>query len=84
VEDLLPVYRQDIDGTWVASHTEYRRDPEGFRFRDQQGHLVVHADEIDGYSVRRYRPRVEGLFARMKRWSKIGNPGDSLRLRSSE
>ena len=24
----------------------------------------------------RYRPRIEGLFARIERWSKIGSPGD--------
>jgi hypothetical protein len=23
-----------------------------------------------------YRPRIEGLFARIERWSKIGSPGD--------
>ena len=38
--------------------------------------LVVHEDELDGYRVRRYRPRIEGLFARIERWSKIGAPSD--------
>jgi RHS repeat-associated protein len=33
-------------------------------------------DEIDGYRVRRYRPRVEGLFARIERWSKLGTRDD--------
>ena len=28
------------------------------------------------YRVRRYRPRIEGLFARIERWSRIGSPGD--------
>jgi RHS repeat-associated protein len=60
-EDLVPVYRQDADGTWV---------------RDAFGRLVVHEDELDGYRVRRYRPRIEGLFARIERWSKISSPGD--------
>src|SRR4051812_48674646 len=32
--------------------------------------------EIEGHSVRGYRPRVEGLFARIERWSRIGVPGD--------
>jgi RHS repeat-associated protein len=33
---------------------------------------------VDGktYRVRRYRPRIEGLFARIERWSKIGSPSD--------
>ena len=38
--------------------------------------MVVHEDDIDGYRVQRYRPRVEGLFARIERWSKIGSAGD--------
>jgi len=31
-EDLVPVYRQDPDGSWVASpsHPGYNRDPDGF------------------------------------------------------
>jgi len=60
-EDLVPVYSQNPDGSWV---------------RDASGNLVVHEDPVDGYLVRRYRSRIEGLFARVERWSKIGPPGD--------
>src|SRR5258707_7060941 len=35
---------------------------------------VAPEDELDGYRVRRYRPRIEGLFARIERWSRIGAP----------
>ena len=75
-EDLVPVYRQDPDGSWVAVHPGYQRDPTGFWVRDPAGHLVIHEDELDGYRVRRYRPRIEGLFARIERWSRIGVPGN--------
>jgi hypothetical protein len=75
-EDLVPVYRQDPDGTWIASHPGYQRDLDGFWVRDLQGSLIFHEDPLDGYCVRRYRPRVEGLFARIERWSKIGAPDD--------
>jgi RHS repeat-associated protein len=75
-EDLVPVYRQDPDGGWVASHPGYQRDPAEFWVHDPSGRLLVHEDEIDGYRVRRYRPRIEGLFARIERWSKIGSPTD--------
>jgi virulence plasmid B protein len=75
-EDLVPIYRQDPDGTWVAGHLGFQRDAEGFWVRDPSGRLVVHEDELDGYRVRRYRPRIEGLFARIERWSRIGAPGD--------
>src|SRR4030095_12462341 len=30
----------------------------------------VHEDDRDGYRVRRYRPRIEGLFARIERWTR--------------
>lgn len=60
-EDLVPVYRQDAAGAWV---------------RDAHGDLVIHEDEIDGYRVRRYRPRIEGLFARIERWTLVADPRD--------
>jgi RHS repeat-associated protein len=75
-EDLVPVYREDADGIWTAGHPGYRRDPATFRVTDPDGRLVVHEDELEGYRVRRYRPRIEGPFARIERWSKIGFPGD--------
>jgi RHS repeat-associated protein len=75
-EDLVPVYRQDRDGTWVAAHRGYRRDADGAWVRDSLGGLIIHEDELDGYLIRRYRPRIEGLFARIERWSKIGVPED--------
>ena len=68
-EDLVPVYRQDPDGTWVAGHAGFQRDADGFWIRDPSGRLVVQEDERDGYRVRRYRPRIEGLFARIERWT---------------
>jgi Salmonella virulence plasmid 65kDa B protein len=75
-EDLVPVYRQDEDGSWVAGHPGYQRDPVGFWVRDANGRLVVHEDDHDGYRVRRYRTRVEALFARIERWTRIGATGD--------
>ncbi|MBD2026809.1 SpvB/TcaC N-terminal domain-containing protein [Leptolyngbya sp. FACHB-711] len=60
-EDLVPVYQRDDQGNWV---------------RDPQGKLIIEQDDIDGYQVRRYRPRTEGLFARIEQWSKIDRPED--------
>ncbi|HZM89458.1 MAG TPA: SpvB/TcaC N-terminal domain-containing protein, partial [Blastocatellia bacterium] len=71
-EDLVPVYRQDPDGTWVASHPGYQLDADGSWVRDPSGRLVIHEDELDGYRIRRYRPRIEGLFARIERWTQVG------------
>jgi RHS repeat-associated protein len=60
-EDLVPVYRANVDG---------------FLVRDSAGRPVIQEDEIDGFLVRRYCPRIEGLFARIERWSKISDPND--------
>ncbi|TVR67918.1 MAG: toxin, partial [Candidatus Competibacteraceae bacterium] len=78
-EDLVPVYRQDPDGTWVAAHPGYYRDAVGGWVRDGSGNLIiheddieiVHEDDIEVFRVRRYRPRIEGLFARIERWTHI-------------
>jgi RHS repeat-associated protein len=75
-EDLVPVFRQDVDGTWVAAHPTFHRNAGEDWVRNQQGELVIHEEAIDGYQVRRYRPRIEGLFARIERWSLITDPSD--------
>ena len=31
---------------------------------------------VPGFHIRRYRPRIEGLFARIERWTKVEDPGD--------
>lgn len=38
--------------------------------------LEIHDDLIDGYRVRHYRPRIEGLFARIERWQWIPTSSD--------
>src|SRR5207248_3572947 len=54
-EAVVPVYRQDADESWVASHSGFQRGADGFWVRDSSGHLVIHDDPrtIDGdsYSV---------------------------------
>ena len=60
-EDLVPVFRQAADGSWI---------------RDVDGRFETHEDEIDGYRVRRYRPRIEALFARIERWTNVSDPAD--------
>lgn len=72
-EDLVPVFRQDPDGSWVADHPGHVRDAQAFVV-DTDGRRVVHEDDVDGYRVRRYRPRIEGLFARIERWTRVAAP----------
>ena len=37
--------------------------------KDTKGNLEFDEDSRDGYTIRRYRPRIEGLFARVERWT---------------
>lgn len=54
-EDLVPVFKKDKDGNCI---------------HDLKGNLVFDEEPRDEYMVRRYRPRIEGLFARIERWTK--------------
>ena len=60
-EDMVPVFCQGPDDSWVTA---------------ADGQPLIHEDEIDGYRVRRFRPRLEGLFARIERWQWIPTPAD--------
>src|SRR5688572_18899694 len=59
-EDLVPEFKKDNDGEWVK----------------EVGNFVRAEVEIEGYFVRRYRPRIEGLFARIERWTSQTQPLD--------
>ena len=53
-EDLVPLYQKDPMGNWIY---------------DKQGNLEFDETSRDGYTIRHYKPRVEGLFARIERWT---------------
>jgi RHS repeat-associated protein len=56
-EDLVPEFEKDAAGKWIL----------------KDGKHVIHDKPriVNGatYHVRRYRPRIEGLFARIERWT---------------
>lgn len=55
-EDLVPEFIKEEDG-------RFRKDGEG-------NYIIKEKDSTDGlYTIRSYRPRIEGLFARIERWS---------------
>jgi RHS repeat-associated protein len=59
-EDLVPEFKKNEKGEWV-----------------KDGGNFVREEEVRGdYLVRRYRPRIEGLFARIERWTNANNPTD--------
>ncbi|MEZ4617945.1 MAG: SpvB/TcaC N-terminal domain-containing protein [Caldilineaceae bacterium] len=63
-EDLVPEFKQDANGDWVL----------------QDGKHLINEEPrvVDGvtYRVRRYRPRSEGLFARIERWTNEADAND--------
>ena len=60
-EDLVPCLKAD-------GHDGWELGPDGRARIDEA--------ELDGFRVRRYRPRTEGLFARIERWTRLDDAGD--------
>lgn len=54
-EDLVPVFQKDAKANWV---------------RDAADNPGIIESKRDGFLVRHYRPRIEGLFARIERWTR--------------
>ncbi len=61
-EDLVPVFKTDpATGEFI---------------KDVNVNFVYDEFPRDGYVIRRYRPRIEGLFARIERWTNQIDPRD--------
>ena len=55
-EDLVPEFRKELDG-------RFSKDSDG-------NYIINEKDSADGlFTIRFYKPRIEGLFARIERWS---------------
>jgi RHS repeat-associated protein len=65
-EDLVPEFKKDVDGNWIVE--------------DNKHVIFEELHLLDGvtYIVRRYRPRIEGLFARIERWTNPDDPQDTF------
>ena len=73
----LPTYEDaDESDVFILSGAEdfvpaFRADPATGKFiKDAKGNFVYDEFPRDGYLIRRYRPRIEGLFARIERWTR--------------
>lgn len=65
----LPQYRDNVESDiFVLSGAE---DLVPVLLADGAGQRRYDEFERDGYLVKRYRPRIEGLFARIERWTRI-------------
>ena len=57
-EDLVPEFRKQPDGT--------------FSLDGNGDYIIYERDTPDGlFKIRNYRPRIEGLFARIERWTEL-------------
>jgi hypothetical protein len=56
-EDLVPEFEKDQNGNWVLENGKHK-----VHDKPRTVNNVI-------YNVRRYRPRIEGLFARIERWT---------------
>lgn len=73
----LPQYLDDIDSdTFLFSGAEdlvpeFKKETDGSFSTDTQGNYIIKEEpSADGnFTIRFYRPRIEGLFARIERWS---------------
>jgi len=65
-EDPVPEFEKDANGNRVL----------------KDGKHVIHDKQRTAngvtYNVRRYRPRIEGLFARIERWTNRADPADTF------
>ena len=58
-EDLVPLFKKDeVGGNWI---------------RDRNGNFEIDEYDREGYTIRKYSPRTEGLFARIERWTNKAN-----------
>lgn len=73
----LPQYLDSIDSdTFIFSEAEdlvpeFKKNPDGsFELDTADEYIINERDSSDGlFTIRNYKPRIEGLFARIERWS---------------
>ncbi len=52
-EDLVPEYKKESDGSFS---------------RDAEGDFIINEKDSADFTIRFYKPRIEGLFARIEKW----------------
>ena len=88
----LPMYLDSIDSdVFLFSEAEdlvpeFNKEADGSFSKDADGEYVIkERDTTDGlHIIRNYRPRIEGLFAKIERWSEIATGRIKWRVISKE
>lgn len=83
----LPRYLDEVDSdTFLFSESEdlvpeFKKEADGSFSLDEDGNYIIkEKDSPDGlFTIRFYRPRIEGLFARVERWS--GKASEEIKWR---
>jgi hypothetical protein len=60
-EDLVPTFQTTNQGVTILDKGT--------------GDPVLHSELRNGFLIRRYRPRIEGTFSRIERWTKVEGKG---------
>lgn len=69
-EDLVPAFLKKEDGSFLID--------------DNRDYVLDERDSTDGHTIRNYRPRIEGMFARIERWTEQNTRRIKWRIISKE
>ena len=91
-ENGLPQYFDEIDSdTYIFSGADdlvpefEKNDNDTFKSDLRGEYIITKKDSPDGlFNIRYYRPRIEGLFARIERWSNKGSNEIKWKITSGE
>jgi RHS repeat-associated protein len=80
----LPKYRRREKAECDAFILSGAEDLVSVLIQDAEGCWVDDEFELDGHCVKRYRPRIEGLFARIERWTRLDDGDEHWRSISKD
>ena len=80
----LPKYRHREDAECDVFILSGAEDLVPVLVQDECGEWVNDEFECDAYQVKRYRPRIEGLFARIERWTRLADGDEHWRSISKD
>jgi RHS repeat-associated protein len=80
----LPKYRRRESGECDVFILSGAEDLVPALVSNHEGHWIDDEFDLEGYRVKRYRPRIEGLFARIERWTRLDDGDEHWRSISKD